>query len=136
MTRGGSEGDDTPAGFVLDSCQVLNLYATRKMPEILRALQRTITITDFTLTSEAQWVGSGRKTEPGSDVEEVVLAPMIHAGLLRVARIETDEEADWFVRFAATMDDGEAMAGAIAISRGMLLGTDDRRAASVFSGLT
>ena len=126
------EAED-PSCLMLDSCEVLNLYATRRFEEIARSIGRPVAVTEYTRAREALWVGSGRQSDPRSDHERVDLQPLIERGTLLLTDIVGESEADLFVELASTLDDGEAIAGAIAISRSMQLGTDDRRAKSVFA---
>jgi len=123
-------------GVILDACQVLNLFASRRMDEILHALDGPAYVSEHAATTEALWVGTGRRGEPNSEYEVVDLAPTIARGYLRVIRPETESELDDFVRLATLMDDGEAMAGALAFHRALVVGTDDRRAIGVFQRLS
>ena len=132
IARGRGEEELKP-GLVLDACQVINLYATRRMPEILRACGWRYTLSRFAATTEVRWVGSGRVTDPGSDVERVDLSALVDEKLILIEEIEGDEEAEIFLKLAMEMDEGEAIAGAIAVARGMLVGTDDHRAIQVFT---
>jgi predicted nucleic acid-binding protein len=127
----GGESDETHS-LLLDSCQLLNLYATRRIKEIIRALGRRVFVTNYTVAREAKWVGSGRVADPTSDVEWVEVKPLLEDGVISLTEITGEDEADLYIELAAVMDDGEAIAGAIAISRGMHLGTDDRRARAKF----
>jgi hypothetical protein len=119
---------------VLDSCVVINLFATRIMSEIVASIEVAVTITKYTLAVEALWVGAGRCSDPSSDVEAVDLRPLVDNEILQVLE-PTPGEADKVVELAADIDDGEAIAGAIAFGRGFAIATDDTKARSVFHSL-
>jgi hypothetical protein len=60
------------------------------------------------------------------------LQPFIDHGLLSVASPETESEELTYVNFAVSLDDGEAITGALALHRGWAIGTDERKARRVF----
>jgi predicted nucleic acid-binding protein len=60
--------------------------------------------------------------------EEANLQPSLDSGVLTSCSVEGQAESDLYVRLARTLDDGEAMALAIAKSRRWILATDDRKA--------
>lgn len=129
---------DTPdlvgdSAVVLDACVVLNLYATGLMGEIVAGLARPVAVTAFTAEKEALWVGVECAGGAGQDAERVDLGPLIRRGSLDIVLVESDDEADRFLRLAGVVDEGEAMAAAIAISRGFAVATDDRKAIAVLS---
>lgn len=134
MTRSKSAFAHGTAVLVLDSCVVINLFATRIMPEILGALGLSSSVTNYTLTAEGLWVGAGRRSDPNSDFELVDLRALIDSDVVQVLDL-TDPEADLFVELAGSMDDGEAIVGAIAAKRGFAVATDDRRAIRVFASV-
>jgi predicted nucleic acid-binding protein len=102
------------------------------MADILRVVG-SVVVTQFTAATEARWVGCGRLSDARSEVEVVDLQPLVQERLIIVEDIRGDDEAARFVDLAMLMDDGEALAGAIAISRGLTLGTDDLRAIGIFA---
>ena len=59
------------------------------------------------------------------------VSPLIDDGLLLVVRLDNPDEEASFVGLAAVIDDGEAMTGAIALSRGFSVAIDDRKARRV-----
>ena len=59
------------------------------------------------------------------------LYPLVDDGLLLVVRLEDPNEEAYFVELAATLDDGEAIMGAIALNRGYSVAIDDRKARRV-----
>ena len=122
-------------GIILDSCQVLNLFASRRITEILGSMGCPILVSDHCVAVEALWVGTGRRNEPNTEFEAVDLNPLFDSGVASIAKLESSREREDFVRLATVMDDGEAIAGAIAISRDLGVGTDDRKAITVFGSL-
>jgi predicted nucleic acid-binding protein len=61
----------------------------------------------------------------------VSVEPLLRSGILQLTEREGHEEAELFVEFASSVDDGEAMSLAICVSRGYALATDDRKARRV-----
>jgi hypothetical protein len=105
------------------------------MAEILGCIGCPILISEHCVTVEALWVGTGRRNEPNTEFERVDLNPLFARGVASMAKLESSQEQDDFVRLATVMDDGEAIAGAIAISRDIAVGTDDRKAVAVLGSL-
>jgi len=105
------------------------------MAEILSSIGCPILISEHCVAVEALWVGSGRRNEPNTEFETVDLKPLFVRGVASMAKLESAQEQADFVHLATVMDDGEAIAGAIAISRDIAVGTDDRKAVAVFGSL-
>lgn len=126
-------GVGAPGLILLDACCVLNLYATGQMAAILRALPWRFAVADRVAT-EALYIRRGGAGEDADERDPVDLGPLIARGLLEVLRLETEEEAATFVGFAAQLDDGEALTCALALHRGGMVGTDDRKAWRVCGG--
>jgi hypothetical protein len=59
------------------------------------------------------------------DKEPVVLDALLSAGILDVVEPESEAELLTLFDLALQLDDGEAMTGAIALSRGYRMATDD-----------
>ncbi len=126
-----SDGDDSRSWILLDASCVMNLYATRQMPEILRAHSARFGIV-VNVREESLYV---RRGGSGTDAEEhdpVDLEPLIQSGVLVVFDLTPDEETT-FIAFAARLDDGEAATCAVAIHRGMAVVMDDRKGRSVLA---
>ena len=113
--------------MLLDARCVLNLYATGRMDRILRALPWRIAVADR-VVAEALYPRRGGDGADADERDPVDLGPLIARGLIEVLHLETEEEAASFVGFAAQLDDGEAMTCALALHRGGVVGTDDRKA--------
>ena len=126
----------TPGGgrrIILDGCALLNLYASRQIAEILSTMPRPCALADYVRDREALWVGS-HKVGPSADQERVDVGPLITSGLVEVVTLEGDEEMAHFLTLVSSskIDDGEAMCGALAHARGLIVATDDKAALKVF----
>ena len=122
---------DSPRFLLLDASCLLNLYATGFLREIADTLPYQFAVADYVLEQEAlhTWV-----PEPDETREERVpvdLSPLVREGQIHVMRLEHSEEELTFVDLAASIDDGEAMTGALAFHRGCSVATDDRKARRV-----
>lgn len=124
---GGGETASPPPFVLLDACCLINLYATRRMCEIVADLPVRFAVAERART-EAGYVRRGGRGEDSEDREPVDVGPLIVKGLLAVWRPETEAEAAIYVSFAVDLDDGEAMACALALHRGAGVATDDRKA--------
>jgi hypothetical protein len=124
-----------PDTVVLDACCLINLAAAGALETWLSDLALKWVLPEAVL-GEALLLraSSGQPAavadaDPSEPVPEpITLAPHIASGLLTVIRPETDAELAAYVAFARELDDGEAMALAIAECRGWRLATDDRKA--------
>jgi predicted nucleic acid-binding protein len=113
---------------ILDTCVLINLLASGEIEEILRAAARDSLICSA-VRGESIYL---RTDDPKVPLEPIDLAPLIDAGLLAVCQIEGDREAGLYVDYASALDDGEAMSLSIALSRGYVLATDERKARRLF----
>lgn len=125
---------DAGRRVILDSCALLNLYASRWIAEILGTLPRPCAVAAFVRDREALWVGRHR-SGPLADYERVDLGPLIAPGLVQILELEGDEEVAHFIALASSpaLDDGEAMSGALAHARDLVVVTDDRAALMAFA---
>ena len=121
-------GDDV---LLLDASCLLNLYATGRMIEIAAALPWQLAVVDYVLEHEALYVRAIGAYEEQGETVPVDLSPLVDDGLLLVVRLENPSEEASFVEMAATLDDGEAITGAIALNRGYSVAIDDRKARRV-----
>jgi predicted nucleic acid-binding protein len=76
---------------------------------------------------KAQWLA----VPDSEEREPVQLQPLIEAGLLVEERLQAGPEETLFVEFSAQLADGEAEAAALAVLRGYILATDDRKASRI-----
>jgi hypothetical protein len=117
--------------IILDACCVINLYASGRMQEILESMEKAMVIADYVCENEALTIRSF-----DSDAEEPIdLQPFIEAGLLIIASLNSGAEEITFVNFAAEVDDGEAITGALAFHRDWAVGSDDGAAIDTFRRL-
>lgn len=109
--------------LLLDTCCLINLFATGRLEEILSVLPYDLATSRFVAVNEVLSIAA---TDPAAsrleDFENLALLEMVSEG----------EMAD-FVRFAAELDDGEASICALAVSRKAIVATDDRKAIRVLN---
>jgi hypothetical protein len=134
MTSSPEPGGDL---VVLDACCLINLFATGRTEEILRALPHRWAVARHVVEEEVLEIDSEKRDEaPGSDRGRVslypLLAELVEDGVLEQLDIDSQEEEAELVRFAAELDDGEAHTCALAIVRGGRVATDDRKAIRTF----
>jgi predicted nucleic acid-binding protein len=111
---------------VIDACCLINLCAVgdlhRWLPSLGFVWHLPSAVVRETLYLRAA-DHEGNPTAERIDVQE-----LLHAGLIAECSVRSDDEMQHYVEFAADLDDGEAMALAIARARGWILATDDRKA--------
>ena len=115
---------------LLDACAVLNLYATRRMGPILAAVDGPVAVADV-VAREAQFVLRGGTGEDAREREPVDLQPLLNDGLLEVISSGVEEELLTYIDLSQEVGEGEAMTAALAIHRGCIVVTDDRKASRV-----
>jgi len=108
----------------IDACILINLYATTRTPEILRALSVQVVVVEQ-VASEALYVMRSIKGELVRT--QIDITPEVRQGLIIRAGLIEEELAD-YVRHAAELDDGEAATVALAEHRASAIATDDRAA--------
>jgi len=113
---------------IVDACCLINLYASRNVLDILRVLDGGFFVPDL-VKSESLFV---RKED---DQDQTILVPetidltkAFDGGLLHRCHLENEVEAERFVQFAMSVDDGEAICLALAKCRNWAVATDDRKA--------
>jgi predicted nucleic acid-binding protein len=119
---------------LLDACAVVNLYATRRIAEILAATGQSFGVVEI-VVREAQYVFRGGVGDNASEREPVQLNELVEMGLVEVLEPYTEAELLDFVDFSRQLDDGEAMTTAVALHRGASVATDDRKAIRVLTAL-
>jgi hypothetical protein len=112
---------------------VINLYATGRMGDILATLPEQVAVAAFVYEEEALHIGADPSDPNLSEEELIDLQPFVEHGLLLVVSPKSDEENQTYISFAATLDDGEAITGAIALHRNWAIGSDDGGATRFFS---
>jgi len=104
------------------------------MGDILKSVRKSIAVAAYVRDVEALRIYGGPEDNIRLTDEKIDLQPLIDAGLLEVVSLSSEDEENTFIDFASILgDDGEAITGAIAIHRGWIVGTDDRKARAFFS---
>jgi hypothetical protein len=115
-------------GVVLDASCAINLYASGKMGDILAALPITVYIAEYVYTNEMLKISQG----PGKPDVRIDLERLIAYGGLEVVPLEPGNEEITALNFAAfSLDNGEAITGAIAVHHKWAIALDDRSAISL-----
>lgn len=110
--------------LLLDACVTINLVAAGPIHQIARSIGRGCLIT----RQAANEVGHLRDTADGEvRVTPIDLIDHVQTGAFEVIDLAPDE-IPLFVELASLVDDGGASTIAVAITRGMPLATDDRKA--------
>lgn len=112
--------------LITDTSVLLNLLATGQAERILRGGPWRFQVCPAVL-AEARMLRHRETREE----REVDCRPLVEAGLLAVVEPETDEELELLVDYTGLLgrgSDGEAMALALAESRGAAVAIDDERA--------
>lgn len=115
---------------LLDTCSVVNLYATRNMGAIVGVVAGSVAIVDV-VERESQFVRRGGDGPDADERERVDLLPVISTGAIRVLTSDDDSELMTFIDLTQALDDGEAMSAAIAIHRYGTVVTDDQKASRI-----
>lgn len=119
-----------PALVLLDACVVVNLYATRYMPVILSVAARSVAVVDV-VARESQRIRRGGEGGDRDEFDPVDLDSLIASGSLHVLTSNDESELLTFIDLARELDDGEAMTAAVAIHRGGVVVTDDKKASRI-----
>lgn len=114
--------------LIIDACILLNLIATGVIQEILSVIAQNSMICVL-VKDESLYL---RKEEDVNENESVDIDNLISQGVIQICDCENAEEQELFVNLAASLDDGEAMSLAIALSRNWHLATDDKKARRIF----
>jgi hypothetical protein len=102
------------------------------MGKVLKSVPKSVAVAAFVSEKEALWTYSGPHDDVRQDRKKVDLRPFVDAGWLKMVKIASAAEVEDYVNFAAKLDPGEAVTGAIAINRNWAIGVDDKRARSLF----
>ena len=113
-------------GMVWDACTVLNLVATDRAAEILTSFGIPNYIVRQVREGEVFSLRPLPEDDPKGDLVAVDLIPLLKQGILIEVELTTEEVAA-FVEFADEMDDGEARTLAVAVHRGLIMVTDDKK---------
>jgi predicted nucleic acid-binding protein len=115
--------------LLLDSCAIVNLYASTYFESLVESLSGEVCIADYVLR-ESQFV---RNIHHGGEDERepIRLDDFIQRGVLRVLALDSEFEFERFLSLALRLDDGEAATLSLATTRNGTLITDDRKALSI-----
>jgi predicted nucleic acid-binding protein len=112
-----------------DACVLLNLLATGRAGDLLRALDTSLIATPMA-AAEVKYL-AGTPDEEGRPTRQTVdLAELTAHGLLEVRGVP-QAALDLYVRCAAELHDADASGIALAVSFGVALATDDGLARGV-----
>jgi predicted nucleic acid-binding protein len=118
--RTGKAGRDV----VLDTCCLVNLAAIDGTLDCLASLT-LIWHVPTAVQTEGIFI---RAAADSREVQRIDLTPSITKGAVQICTPANDAEHALYVEFALSLGDGEAMALAIAKTRGWKVATDDRKA--------
>ena len=110
--------------IILDASVALNLLATGVGLSVLESLE----VNCFVCSAVVDETIYVRNDDPAEPREAVSIDPWLPSGTVKVVNPDTSLEEELYVKFAADLDDGEAMSLAICRARGYALATDDRKA--------
>lgn len=115
---------NTAPDVVLDTCCLVNLAAIDGTLECL-AKFGLIWCVPTAVQAEGIFI---RVDTDSRQVNRIDLAAAVSTGTVQICALTGEEEYGLYVEFASSLDDGEAMALAIAKNRNWRLATDDRKA--------
>ena len=114
------------AETVIDACCLINVCAVDQHQLWLPRLGLRWHVPSAVMEEALYLYGTD---EEGTRIPRSIdVQALIEADIVNSCTVVSDEEISGYIEFAAQLDDGEAMALAIARCRGWLLATDDRKA--------
>lgn len=113
----------------IDSCSIVNLYASAHFDALLASLDGSAMIVDL-VQNESQFIRT-RGEDGGEEKEPIRLDNSIMNGHLTPVQLHFEKEFELFIELATRLDDGEAATLALAATRDGVLVTDDRKALSI-----
>ena len=114
----------TSPDVVLDTCCLVNLAAIDGTLECIAAVGLT-----WYVPTVVQAEGIYIRIDPdGGEVHRINLEAAVSTGIVQICSLTGVKEHGLYVEFVLSLDDGEAMALAIAKNRRWKLATDDRKA--------
>jgi predicted nucleic acid-binding protein len=111
---------------VIDACCLINLCAVGDLQRWLSSLGFAWHLPSA-VVQETLYLRSADE-EGNPTAESIDVERLLEAGLIGECIVQSGDEMRYYVELAADLDDGEAMALAIARVRGWILATDDRKA--------
>jgi predicted nucleic acid-binding protein len=114
--------------IVLDTCCILNFYASGKFSEILEAIPAQVAVTEVVRSQELTTL---QQLENQESEGKIYFDKVVTEGLISIVDFESEAEAETFINYTAQMrDEGESATFAIAFHREWAVATDDKRAIS------
>jgi predicted nucleic acid-binding protein len=114
--------------IVLDTCCILNFYASGKFLEILEAIPAQIVVTEVVRSQELKTL---QVLENEESKGAIYFEKAVKEDLISIVDFESEAEAETFINYMAQMkDEGESATFAIAFHREWAVATDDKRAIS------
>lgn len=127
--RDGDRDGSSGTVLLLDACAVINLYASRRMKEILVGFGGRFEIYENVI-KEARHVRDVDAISGIFTMIEIDLEPLLAQKIVHLASLASESELETYIDLLlGGLGDGESMSGAIAHHRGMTVVTDDRVAA-------
>ena len=115
---------------------MINLYATDRMGEILRAAPVKFAVSSYVQINEARWVYNGEDADGNTLKQPIDLHPLVEAKLLEIVEPDLTALGEQMILFAShDIPNGEVISAAIAHQRNWAIGTDDIGASKKFAGL-
>jgi predicted nucleic acid-binding protein len=112
--------------IVLDTCCILNFYASGKFLEILESIPAQVVVAEFVRSQELITL---KQLGRGENEGAIYFEKAIKEGLILIVDFESEAEAETFINYTAQMrDEGESATFAIAFHRDWSVATDDKRA--------
>lgn len=115
---------------ILDACALINFYASGFFESILSSFRTQSCIVEQ-VNEESLFVKKPTDIPLQYDYVPIVLQGYTQRGTLRLVRLETEIEKNFFIKLAKRLDDGEAATIALAIEREMKVVTDDKKAIQI-----
>ncbi len=114
--------------IILDTCCILNFYASGHFLEILKAIPAQVVIAEVVKSKE---LTTFQRVADEENEGAIYFEKGVENGLIVITDFESEIEAETFINYAAQMrDEGESATFAIAFSRDWVVATDDKRATS------
>ncbi len=114
--------------IILDASCVIILYASRQMENILDSIPKEISIATFVYKEEVLSINGGPPDNVKQIKESIDLQSLVDAGKLRIVDISSEDEYEMQANLEAILDKGEAISGALAVSRNWAIAIDDKKA--------
>lgn len=121
---------NAPRYALLDASAAIVLFASGHIKDILAAWPDKVGIVEQTL-AEVLFLRDRLVPDRQSAAERISFDPLLKSGLISVLSLQSPAEYSSFLRFARSLDDGEAAAAAMAFEHGFDLVIDDRKAHTV-----